>query len=216
MATVRSIRVSSLFSITLLGAAGGAINAWLCYAKIPVAAAENEHFKWHVIPAGAAHGAILALVTVGCASWLLHRDLAARLLVAPFIGWGAAYLSWIPLNRSAFDDPWLKSLAWPFGGDWIHGIFMVFAYFGLVTVIYYLWLVTGGLARRALGVHLICACAAGILGSLWWWISWKPWFLSLIHGTIWGMLVGYGTCIAVRAATPEDKNVTSRGVGAGQ
>lgn len=213
MNTDLRVRVSSLFNIALLGAAGGAINAWLCYAKIPVAAAGNEQFHWHVIPAGAAHGAILAAMTVGCASFLLKRGLWARLLAAPFIGWVVAYLSWIPLDRSAFDTPWSKSFAWPFTQGWIEATFMVFAYFGLVSIIYYFWLVMGGLARRGVGIHLFCASLAGILGSLWWWIEWKPWYLSLIHGAIWGILVGYGTW---RAATPENSGLSSRQAAAGQ
>src|SRR5260370_15434671 len=112
MAATTSIRASSLFSIALLGAAGGAINASLCYAQFPVAAG-GTHFKWHIIPAGAAHGAILAAVTVACAWWLLGKAVLARLLAAPFIGWIIGYLSFIPLTRSSTNVPPLYSGTWP-------------------------------------------------------------------------------------------------------
>src|SRR5260370_27595873 len=215
MAATTSIRASSLFSIALLGAAGGAINASLCYAQFPVAAG-GTHFKWHIIPAGAAHGAILAAVTVACAWWLLGKAVWARLLAAPFIGWIIGYLSYIPLNRSAFDEPWLKSVTWLFdgGGKWTEPVFMTFQTFGLVALIYYLCLALGRFSRRCLGVPLLYACSAGVLGSLWWWVMWEPWYLSLIHGTIWGILVGYGTWRAVQAVAPEDIDITSLGVGA--
>jgi len=215
MSPPTSIRTSGLLGIALLGAVGGAINASLCYAEFPVAAG-GEHFKWHVIPAGAMHGAMLAALTVACASWLLGKAVWARLLAAPFIGWVIAYLSWIPLNRSVFDDPWRKSFSWPFGEGRAQGLYMAFVYFGLVAVVYYLCLALGGLSRRGLGIHLVYGCSAGVLGSLWWWIGWKPWYLSLIHGTVWGILVGYGSWRAVQAAVPEDRDIASRGVAAGQ
>src|SRR5260370_30173509 len=110
MSPTTSIRPSGLLGIALLGAVGGAINASLCYAEFPVAAG-GEHFKWHVIPAGAAHGAILAGLTVACASWLLGKAVWARLLAAPFIGWVTAYLSSIPLNRAVVDHPSRTSLS---------------------------------------------------------------------------------------------------------
>jgi hypothetical protein len=209
----KSIRISGLFTIALFGALGGTINAWLCYAGIPVSTAS---FKWHVIPAGAFHGAVLAALTVGVAALLIGKALWVRLLAAPLVGWVTAYLSWIPLNRSAFDEPWLKSVSWPFHEEWTATVFGTFVTFGLVALIYYLCLSLGGLFRRGLGSHLLYACAAGILGSLWWWIGWKPWYFSLIHGTIWGMLVGYGTWRAVKAVAPESKDVASQAVGSGR
>ena len=217
MTPTASIRIAGLFSIAFLGAIGGAINAALCYAKIPVAAAVDKNFDWQVIPAGAVHGAILAGVAVGVACLLTGKAVWLRLLTAPFAGWVGGYLSWVPLNPLVFDKPWSKSLSWPIGeATGIGLLFITFLYFGFVTAIYYVCLSLGGLSQRGLGVHLLYACTAGIAGSLWWWIGWKPWYLSLLHGTIWGMLVGYGTWRAVRAAALEDREVTSQRAGAGQ
>ena len=49
----------------MAGALAGGANATLCYLQLPVpiqVAAVNLH--WHIIPAGCAHGALLALVAV--------------------------------------------------------------------------------------------------------------------------------------------------------
>ncbi|SRR5713101_125660 len=211
MKPATSIRVSSFFSIALLGGLAGAINAWLCYAGIPVS---TNSFKWHVIPAGALHGAVLAVAAAGFASLLIGKALWVRLLAAPLVGWVTGYLSWIPLNRSVFDESWLTSVSWQFHEEWTQAVFGTLLTFGLVALIYYLCLSLGGIFRRNLGSHLLYACAAGILGSLWWWIAWKPWYFSLIHGTVWGILVGYGSWRAARGAAPESMEVASQGAGA--
>jgi len=43
--------------------------------------------------------------------------------------------------------------------------------------------------RPRLGKALIVGTAAGVLGSLWFWIG-DQWYFSLLHGTVWGCLVG--------------------------
>jgi hypothetical protein len=69
---------------------------------------------------------------------------------------------------------------------------MPFAYFGLVAFLYYLWLAVRGLETRGLAANVIAGCAAGVFGSLWWWISWERWYFSVLHGAIWGALAGAG------------------------
>src|SRR5262245_6561437 len=69
---------AALLRVGVGGAVGGATNGWLCYAKLPVSAGHN--FSWHVIPAGAAHGAILAVVAFGLGVRLSGRTLRFRLL----------------------------------------------------------------------------------------------------------------------------------------
>jgi hypothetical protein len=32
-----------------------------------------------------------------------------------------------------------------------------------------------------------------MLGSLWWWIEFQPWYFAAIHGSVWGLLVGWAT-----------------------
>ena len=102
------------------------------------------------------------------------------------------YLSFIPLDRWALDEPWSRSLTWAFQEGWNQVLVAPFAYFGLVAVAYYLSLSMGGLRSTSLASHLVQSCAAGVLGSLWWWTSWEPWYFSVLHGSIWGVLVGLG------------------------
>jgi hypothetical protein len=74
--------------------------------------------------------------------------------------------------------------------------------FGLVALLYYAAL--HRLASRSSG-PLECALlasASGFLGSLWWWIEIEAWYFSLIHGSIWGVLVGSATAHVLRARTP--------------
>jgi hypothetical protein len=117
--------------------------------------------------------------------------LAVRLAAAVPVAWLAGYASWIPLNRSAFDESWSKSFLWPFE-DWTRAAWVPFAHFGLVAFLYYLWLAVRGLETRGLAANVIAGCAAGVFGSLWWWISWEPWYFSVLHGAIWGALAGAG------------------------
>ena len=182
------------------GALGGATNAWLCYAQLPVAAAGNASFAWHVVPAGAVHGGLLAVFAFGVYGLFSKRSLGTRLLVALPLAWIAGVASWIPLNRSAFDEPWSKSLTWPFHESWSAAVVAPFQYFGLVAGLYYLLLALCCSRQRSLGAHLLYGIASGALGSLWWWISAEPWYFSLLHGAIWGTLVGIGAWAASRTS----------------
>jgi len=69
------MRFSSILQIALWGAIGGTINALLCYLKLPVPVPEfGDRFNWYVILAGAAHGGLLAFITVGVASFLISAE----------------------------------------------------------------------------------------------------------------------------------------------
>ena len=186
----------ALASVGLGGALGGAANAWLCYARLPVPVDDNPKFAWHVIPAGTFHGAVLAIVAFAAGMLFSSRRLRNRLAVALPLAWVAGFVAWIPLNRSAFEEPWPKSLIWPFDAGWGTALIGPFWYFGLVALSYYL-AVAFYLARtRSLAKHVMHAAAAGFLGSLWWWIAVGPWYFSAIHGAIWGTLVGVGAWAA--------------------
>jgi hypothetical protein len=182
--------------VGLAGALGGATNAWLCHAQIPVFV--GVHFKWYVVPAGAIHGAVLAFGAFGVALFLLKQTPLVRIAAAPVVAWTTGYLAWIPLNSPAFNEPWLKSLRWPFQETWMTAVFAPFLNFGLVALLYYLF-VSFLLARTSsFGRHLLCATAAGVLGSLWWWIYWDYWYLSLLHGVVWGACVGTAAWYSLR------------------
>lgn len=197
-----------LLRLGLLGAIGGGANAWLCYAQIPVAVGTSSAdisngaaFKWHVVPAGAFHGAALALIPALAVFLLRGRTLAANLVAAPLVGWLSGYLSWIPLGRSAFDWSWGKAVTYSFHESAVQALWIPLPYFGLVGLLYFLALQVT--FRKHPGRSLVVALvvASGVLGSLWWWIAWKPWYFAVLHGTIWGVAVGWGSCSSRRAGS---------------
>src|SRR3989338_354650 len=175
----------SLGLIGLLGGLGGAINAWLCYAKMPVPVNDDPSFAWHVIPSGALHGVVLTLIPIGCARILQKKRLLIKLLFAPCVGWFSGFVSWLPLGAS------LKLPMYEFSFEWL---WWPYAYFGFVGLLLYVLLVflTGceQVRKDHLLLCLLIGIVSGSLGSLWWWSGWRPWYFSLIHGTIWGSLVG--------------------------
>ena len=178
--------------VALGGALGGATNAWLCYARLPVAVEDDPSFAWHVVPAGAVHGGLLAIAAFGVGVAFSTRRLSARLAVALPLAWTAGFVSWIPLNRSAFDESWPKSFSWPLHEGWGAALLGPLQFFGFVALLYYLAVALYLARGRGLAAHVTLAAASGIVGSLWWWIGIGPWYFSLLHGAIWGTLVGVG------------------------
>jgi hypothetical protein len=196
----RSQRATGLLQVGALGAVGGAANASLCFAGLPVPVEGNPGFGWALIPGGALHGAALAIIPLAAALILSEHRIVVRLVVSAPLGWLAGYISWIPLHRWAIDETWSHSLVWPFQETSVASmVSSPFLYFGLVALIYFLALSLGGLHRAAV-VHVAYAVSAGVLGSLWWWVDIQPWYFSLIHGTLWGSLVALGTYAATRRA----------------
>ena len=182
--------------IGLLGGIGGAINAWLCYAKFPVPANKYiDDFPWHIIPAGAVHGAILAAISVGFAVLFWERRSLTRWVGLLAIGWLSGYLSYLPLNLSLFipsEKNVFRALILPFG-SLREALLMPYQTFGFVAFSCYFFLnICRQLFNKRLPVHLFIGILSGCVGSLWWWIVCEHWYLSLLHGTIWGALVGYG------------------------
>lgn len=163
---------------------------------------DDPEFHWHVIPAGAIHGAILAAMAFGVAEALRGKRVAVRLAAALPLAWVAGYASWIPLNRSVYDESWRKSWAWPFDQGFGSALYGPLPYFGLVALVLYVclssWPRPSGLAG-----HLAAAVSAGILGSLWWWIGWETWYFSILHGALWGLLVGIGAWKACATTSPQ-------------
>ena len=88
----------------------------------------------------------------------------------------------------------LRSLGWPYSSNTLPEAGLgLLQYFGLVSLLYYAALTLGRQLRVSdLRTHQAVAGACGVLGSLWFWIDTKPWYLSLLHGAIWGACVGYG------------------------
>ncbi len=185
-------RVSlSIGRVALYGGVGGAINAALCYLQWPVPAAEDATFHWHIVPAGFVHGACLAAIAVTAAQWLADRPSTTRVIGLIVVGWLAGWLSYIALHWSINRDGLARAIAWPFGSDLGRALLAPFQYFGLVAMI-----AAGLLAwnRRSCAWSrdhaMWWGVAAGVLGSSWWWVACHPWYFSLLHGAIWGALVG--------------------------
>jgi hypothetical protein len=187
---VKQARLNAIVVVSVLGAAAGAANAWLCLSRIPEPVHDNPSFGWLTVPAGALHGAMLAVIPVAAHFAVFGWRLVSRCALAIPVGWLAGYLSWIPLHRWVIDEPWRKSLLWPFEGDSGLGVaWSPFAYFGIVSGLYFLCLSIFA-RRRSWAVQVACATGAGVLGSLWFWSEFQPWYFAAIHGTIWGVLVG--------------------------
>ena len=150
-----SRRSEALLLVGCFGAIGGAVNAWLCVARIPEAVHDSPALGWLTVPAGAAHGAVLGVLPVLGISMASHWRPIYRLLLVIPIGWVTGYLSWIPLDRWALDEPWGRSLLWPFQGEpWFGVTWTPFAYFGMVAALFFLCLCIWGSKH---GVINICA-----------------------------------------------------------
>ena len=203
--TARSIKGAALF-----GGLGGAINAWLCYAGMPERAME---FSWWIIPAGACHGALLAALTVYAGARCAGGGRVLTWVVgAALAGWIAGWLSFIPVQLYIGDEfTWsaiIKSIAWPFPRH-AEALYMPYCDFGLVTL---LWIAfTARLGKYPGRSRLLLAgIGSGMLGSLWWWIAWEKWYFSLIHGAIWGALVGYGVWHGQKTARSHTTSVRAQ------
>jgi hypothetical protein len=188
-------RWKGVLAVGLAGGLGGAINAALCYFQLPVPIVVDDsvaEFSWHIIPAGAVHGATLAALTFGGAILVTGLGKLRRCGAAVIVGWVAGYFSAIPLQVSAFDNSLMKVIAWPFGsGSLFSAVWSPFAWFGGIALLLSSWLLFRPRKTRALEDTLVISLAA-ILGSLWWWIEWQRWYFSPLHGAIWGTLVSLG------------------------
>jgi len=176
-------------AVTAAGAVGGGINAWLIFMEWPVdiPASHTPTFDWSIVPAGAAHGAILALVPFLLASVFRRSRLGWRLLSVPVAGWVGGWLAWAALFILWSDGigSW-DALLWPSGE---FGWWGPFPYHGMVSALVALGLALFPHSTRgttAIGLSV----ASGILGSLWFWIDIEPWWFACLHGAIWGVLVG--------------------------
>jgi len=185
--------IRGAWKVALAGALGGGINALLCYAGWPVVL-EDGPFAWHAIPAGAVHGGVLALAAFASAIVLRNRHLAARLGAAVPVGWIAGFAAWIPLARSVgWEDSWRQSFTWVAEYQHWGSTYTPLLIFVFVALDYYLAVVLRLAGERRLTRHLFGGILAGTLGSLYWWIAMHHWYLSLLHGAIWGTLVGWAT-----------------------
>jgi hypothetical protein len=193
--------------IGLMGGLGGAINAALCYFRLPISIPMSPtppthaiEFLWHVIPAGAAHGALLAVGSVGCARLCWNLRFKMKLVGLLLTTWTVGWLSFIPLRVSVFHESWREAIAWPLASGlagWFDALRAPITSFGLVAGIYYALLGPGRqLTARARRWHLLMGAISGVLGSLYWWASFNRWPFALLHGAIWGALVGQAVWVA--------------------
>jgi hypothetical protein len=195
---------ASLLRMTAAGGVGGGLNATLCVLGWPVPV-PSASFRWHLIPAGIAHGGLLALAAiVGVAASSRTRHSLWRWFAAPIVGWLGGYASWIPLEMSVFGRSLSHAIVWPAGSDPFSLAFIwnPLIYFGGVSALLDLWLASAT-ARHSPKMAVVGAALAASLGSLCWWIEWGPWYFSLLHGGVWGTLVGFAALRRGRAATTQ-------------
>lgn len=181
----------SVRMIAVLGGIGGAINAALAFARLPVPVGDVT-FAWHIILAGGGHGAILAGVAAAAAFTLQAQALTMRWIAAPLVGWLAGWLSWVPMQLSIADMGVMAALRWPFVDSLDQILIGPLRSFGLVSVLLYGGLNLSAWPLSSRSVCVIMGIASGVLGSLWFWVVMGPWYLALLHGGIWGALVGRG------------------------
>ncbi len=174
------------------GALAGALNAAACWTGWPVAIPDAE-FAWHILPAGGIHGAVLVMVALVVRLTLRRAPRAVSWLAGPVVGWLAGYLSWMPISLSIFADG--NPLEWPFDGSQ-NPLLGPWQMFGLVAWAWYwsMLLPGSGRMRRVLG-----GVVAGAIGSAWFWSAMEVWYLCLLHGAVWGLLVGQAEANQPRA-----------------
>jgi hypothetical protein len=212
--------------IGLYAGLGGVINGALCYFRIPAAVPSVINpggqtpmgFSWSIIPGGFLHGAALALVPALFAARLRAESPVARWAVVPVAGWVSGWMSWAGmllamgvegdgLGLITSGQIVTDVLCWPFQRNTFFGWWAdPFMYFGLVGAAMYAAMLAVPPARwRKFRAAAAAGIAAGVLGSLWWWVSFRrPWF-SLLHGAIWGALAG---CGAWRASAGRPEHAT--------
>ena len=188
---MRNLRAT--LSVAVFWSLGGALNAAHCYF-FPLS--KDYTFKWHIIPAGALHGLVLAAVPVLFALFFSNKNLFFKILGLVAAGYTAGWVSGIFLGFS-IEEKWaLSRLWWPVRGGFSveDSLIGPFSFFGTVSVIYYFFLcLLNKLRDPRPGVHISAAVVSGVLGSLWFWVDTKPWPISLLHGAVWGLLTGFGT-----------------------
>ena len=173
------------------GALAGCINAWHALSVF------SENLEWHIIPAGAVHGALLACLSLACAWWLMGQGAALRYILAPVAGYIVGYATYLPLCLSAGFD--LKIYLFPGETDGVMRFAWPLCTFGCVAVIACLgWGSLRLLPSKHLLAHLAIGCAAGVIGSLWWWSGWEETWFAIPHGLLWGCAVGLGAWKAGR------------------
>jgi hypothetical protein len=172
------------------GAMAGAINGCLCLINFPVPVEGISGFSWIVVPEGAYHGFVLAIVPYLAFLALPHPRLFIRLLLGPLVAWFAGYISWMPFSGLEVFHDWVWAFTWPFNPPKVDSLWLPLFMFGLVSGGVYFFL-TSRAARQPIAWRVLAIPCSGILGSLWFWSDIGNWYFALIHGSIWGGLVGW-------------------------
>ena len=111
-------------------------------------------------------------------------------------GWVGGYTSSLLLSAS-LSGSW-PVWNWPLGKGYLGLTASPIAFFGLVGLLYCLWLSFVAPRRERLMEHIAGAGIAGIFGSLVFWVAFgDQWYVGLVHGVIWGTLVGGATARSV-------------------
>ncbi len=108
------VNIRSLAWIGLLAALGGGINAALCLSGWPVPPEDigDTVFRWHLIPAGAIHGALLAVLAMLSVAIAKKIPTFVQWMMVPIVGLLAGWVAFIPLNLSLVDQNRNISVLW--------------------------------------------------------------------------------------------------------
>ncbi len=193
-------KLKLVISATVFAACASGILSWWCFAGFPVTIGEDSFFDWDIIPMGAIHGAILAFLAIGASTLLYKKNMILCILFTPFIGYIAGHYSLPPLMWGIDPSgsfPWENYWMIFFNYDESIDLSIPYMYFGLVSSIYYLFMcVFKQLYNNKLLHQVLIGIASGVLGSLWFWIANEYWYISPLHGIVWGAFVGYGIWIS--------------------
>ena len=190
--------------VSLLGGAGGALNALHCYLV------DRKTFEASIILAGGLHGFILVFLPLLFALFVRHKSRRIQICLIPVIAYLSSWLSWIPIDFSIgaknnegqiFYPPWPD-----FGiherfiynlGELGKFLYSIFFGFGLVSVLLYISLTVARQITEKSSSHIfLFSILSGVLGSSVFWLTENNrhiyWYYPMLHGTIWGALVAFG------------------------
>jgi hypothetical protein len=187
---------SGLF-VTLAGAIAGAVVALLCGLGIVIDF--SDYLEWHIIPAGAAQGAVVAGLGWLFGGWGWSRSPGVRVASALLAGWAGGVLASLPVAASL-------------SGGWLDveldaGLALLrvpFQALGTTSALYSLW-VSSSRPGRPRWAHLAAATMAGVAGYELFWLTLAGSFDwdavvalgALLHGSVWGVAVGLATASAL-------------------
>lgn len=177
-----------LLILLLVGGVAGTINSLWCYYDILISNEIESLFEWYIVPAGFVHGSIVSLSIGVYLLFLKNLKFILKILCTLFLAWFVGYLCFNVIICGVNGDVNLS-----FSFEMSTELFSIpFISFGLVLIAFAL---LDSCKDKFISSDstkvLLSTIISGIIGSLWWWIAYGNWHLSVLHGCIWGLLIGF-------------------------